>query len=164
MWLESQQYVLLDSEKNNTEEQHHVGRTVKHSRALLAGILFSLVLNISLVVTYLQISSKISNCGRTVYGTFHLQRLEYTSLAKSYTANLGQDSTVAWKSKSAYFGEDEAIADRLWAEISIDNGTVALSDSYVEAMELPVSQRFPWDQEKGLYLLNGFHSMHCLVH
>lgn len=163
MWLKSQQYVLLDSEKNNTEEQHPAGRTVKPSRALLAGILFSLVLNIFLVVTCLQISSKISKSGRTAYGTSHLQ-LEYTSLAKSYTAYLGQDSAVAWKSKSAYFGEDEAIADRLWEEISVDNGTVALSDSYVEAMGLPLSQRFPWDQEKGLYLLNGFHSMHCLVH
>ena len=64
---------------------------------------------------------------------------------------------------SPYFGEDETVADQLWENISIDNGTVALSDSYAAAMGLPVSQRFPWDQEKGLYLLNGFHSMHCLV-
>lgn len=70
---------------------------------------------------------------------------------------------MAWESKSPYYGEDESVADRLWDDISIDNGTVALDDSYVEAMELPRSQRFPWDQEKGIYLLNGFHSMHCLV-
>ena len=55
------------------------------------------------------------------------------------------------------------MADRIWEEIRVDNGTVALHDSYVEAMGLPTSQRFPWDQDKGLYLLNGFHSMHCLV-
>ena len=70
---------------------------------------------------------------------------------------------VAWESKSQYFGESESVADRLWEEISIDNGTVALDDGYVQEMGLPVSQRFPWDQDKGLYLLNGFHSMHCLV-
>ena len=63
----------------------------------------------------------------------------------------------------SYYGEDEATADCLWDEIIIDNGTVALSDSYVKEMGLPVAQRFPWDQEKGLYLLNGFYSMHCLV-
>lgn len=45
----------------------------------------------------------------------------------------------------------------------MDNGTVALEDGYVEEMGLPAAQRFPWDQDKGLYLLNGFHSMHCLV-
>ena len=158
-----QQYVLLDGKKNSMKEQHHAGRTVKPSRPLLACFLVSLALNIFLVITCLQNSSKISGSGRSAYGTSPLQ-LEYTPLAKSYAANLGQDFTVAWKSKSAYFGEDEAIADRLWEEISVDNGTVALGDSYVEEMGLPVSQRFPWDQDKGLYLLNGFHSIHCLVH
>lgn len=70
---------------------------------------------------------------------------------------------MPWTSKSPYFGEDEAAADRLWDDINIDNGTVALSDTFVEAMGLPTAQRFPWDQEKGVYLLNGFHSLHCLV-
>ena len=83
--------------------------------------------------------------------------------AYSCTAHLANDFAVAWKSKSPYFGEDEAVADRLWEDINIDNGTVALTDSETEAMGLPTAQRFPWDQEKGIYLLNGFHSMHCLV-
>ena len=83
--------------------------------------------------------------------------------ADSRAANLANDFAMAWTSKSPYFGEDEAAADRLWDDINIDNGTVALSDSFVEAMGLPTAQRFPWDQEKGVYLLNGFHSMHCLV-
>ena len=55
------------------------------------------------------------------------------------------------------------MADELWEDISVDNGTVALEDDYVAKLGLPTSQRFPWDQKKGLYLLNGFHSMHCLV-
>lgn len=55
------------------------------------------------------------------------------------------------------------MADQLWEDISIDNGTVALEDSYVETMGLPLSQRFPWDDGKGIYLLNGYHSLHCLV-
>ena len=85
------------------------------------------------------------------------------SRAKPSIAHLTQDSPTAWVSKSPYFGEDEAVADRLWDEISVDNGSVALSDSYVKAMGLLEAQRFPWDQGKGLYLLNGFHSLHCLV-
>ena len=66
-------------------------------------------------------------------------------------------------SKSPFFGEDETIADQMWNSLSIDNGTVALDDSYVVQMRIPLSQRFPWDDSKGIYLLNGFHSMHCLV-
>ena len=70
---------------------------------------------------------------------------------------------MPWTSKNPYFGENETAADLLWEDINIDNGTVALEDSYVEALGLPTSQRFPWDERKGIYILNGFHSMHCLV-
>lgn len=83
--------------------------------------------------------------------------------ADSCTAHLANDFVVAWKSKSPYFGEDEAVADQLWDDINIDNGTVALADSDALAMGIPTAQRFPWDQEKGIYFLNGFHSLHCLV-
>jgi hypothetical protein len=30
-------------------------------------------------------------------------------------------------------------------------------------MGLPKAQRFPYDESKGIYLLNGYHSLHCLV-
>ena len=81
----------------------------------------------------------------------------------SFAAHLEYDVGAAWVSKSEYFGENETIADQFWEAISIDNGTVALDDAYAEEAGLPLSQRFPWDQKKGIYLLNGFHSMHCLV-
>ena len=51
----------------------------------------------------------------------------------------------------------------LWDNISVDAGTVALSRSYAAAKGLPEAQTFPWDNEKGLYLLNGYHNLHCLV-
>lgn len=94
---------------------------------------------------------------------FGLLNPESHSLLKGDTAHLSRDVDVPWASTSPYFGEDETIADRLWEGINIDNGTVALADSYVKGIGLPPSQRFPWDQRKGIYLLNGFHSMHCLV-
>lgn len=50
-----------------------------------------------------------------------------------------------------------------WDEINIDAGTVALGDAYVETMGLPKAQRFPWDKSKGIYYINGFHNLHCLV-
>lgn len=40
---------------------------------------------------------------------------------------------------------------------------VALSDDFVERARLPRSQRFPWDDSKGLYLINGYHNLHCIV-
>jgi hypothetical protein len=72
--------------------------------------------------------------------------------------------SVPWVSKSAYFGEgtDEEI-DQAWDAISIDSGSIALSPAYTDKMGLPRAQEFPLDRSKGIYLLNGYHSMHCLV-
>ena len=40
---------------------------------------------------------------------------------------------------------------------------MALSDEYTESMELPRVQRFSWDDTKGIYHLNAFHDLHCLI-
>lgn len=63
-----------------------------------------------------------------------------------------------------YFGEGtEEHADRAWDAISIDNGSIALDFAYVQKMGLPPAQPFPWDATKGIYILNGYHGIHCLV-
>ena len=58
---------------------------------------------------------------------------------------------------------DRVEADRHWADIEIDAGVVALSDSYVSEKGLPEAMRFPWDETKGIYFLNAYHNLHCLV-
>ena len=81
-----------------------------------------------------------------------------------FLAHLSAALSVPWVSKSVYFGEGtEEDADRAWDSISIDNGSIALDPAYVQKMGLPHAQPFPWDATKGIYLLNGYHSMHCLV-
>ena len=54
-------------------------------------------------------------------------------------------------------------AHNMWKTIDEDSGVVALDNSFTQAHGLPQSQRFPWDKSKGLYLLNGYHNLHCLV-
>lgn len=51
----------------------------------------------------------------------------------------------------------------LWEALSGDPGVVALEDAWVAAKGLPQALRFPWDPSKGVYLLQGFHNLHCLV-
>lgn len=63
-----------------------------------------------------------------------------------------------------YNSENETLTNAAWEDINIDAGSVALSDHYVAQKGLPRAQRFPWDDSKGLYYLNGFHALHCLVH
>ncbi|KAI9815252.1 MAG: hypothetical protein M1827_002732 [Pycnora praestabilis] len=151
MIFKSQRYDLLDDQLEVVALPIVGGSTLNtmHGRksaiVILMAFLLSLVLNVILIFQNTGVSDRGTSIGRTVY------------------ANLAPDTAVAWTSRSPYFGEGKTVADQYWEHISIDNGTIALSDAYVKAMDLPTSQRFPWDEKKGLYLLNGFHSMHCLV-
>lgn len=62
-----------------------------------------------------------------------------------------------------YASSNETLADELWDALSIDPGVIALPDSYAEKVNLPQAQRFPWDHSQGIYLLNSYHNLHCLV-
>jgi hypothetical protein len=53
--------------------------------------------------------------------------------------------------------------DELWEKTIYDAGNIALDDEYAKAMGLPRSQRFPWDTSKGIYLINAYHNLHCVV-
>jgi hypothetical protein len=61
-----------------------------------------------------------------------------------------------------YSSSNTTLADTLWHSINIDNGVVALSDSFAASHNLRTAQRFPWDTSKGIYILHGFHNLHCL--
>ena len=56
-----------------------------------------------------------------------------------------------------------SVAATLWHDIDIDSGVVALSDDYVASKDLLPAQRFPWDETKGIYIIHGYHNLHCLV-
>lgn len=82
---------------------------------------------------------------------------------KSIIARLERNITRPWTYHGLYDSENKTKMDQAWDDISIDAGNVALGDSFVEAMGLPKAQRFPWDGSKGIYYLNGYQNLHCLV-
>ncbi|KAI1826340.1 hypothetical protein F4861DRAFT_102869 [Xylaria intraflava] len=63
---------------------------------------------------------------------------------------------------SRYASENQTLQEQLWHDINVDNGYVALSDDWAVRNGLRKAQRFPWDQSKGLYILHGYHNLHCL--
>lgn len=60
---------------------------------------------------------------------------------------------------------NRTVADNAWRSPDLipETGLVAMPDDWVFSKGLPEAQRFPWDKSKGLYVLNGFHNIHCLV-
>lgn len=67
---------------------------------------------------------------------------------------------------STGYGPKEATnhsyADELWESIDIDAGVVALPHGWAAQHNLAPSQPFPWDKSKGVYVINSFHTLHCL--
>ncbi|RDI86267.1 hypothetical protein Vi05172_g3667 [Venturia inaequalis] len=85
--------------------------------------------------------------------TFPDHRTPYAGLERNIDAVLdGHDP---------YTDVNDTLRDQLWLDINVDDGMIALPDTYVESMNLPTSQRFPWDKSKGIYLLQAHHNLHC---
>ena len=70
---------------------------------------------------------------------------------------------MPWTWHGPFFQHNETRIFEKWLEVDSSDGIVALTDTYVQEKGLPASQRFPWDAAKGLYLVNAFHNLHCLV-
>ena len=68
---------------------------------------------------------------------------------------------IPWMTKYGNTNLTEAAV--IWEDISFDAGMVALDHAWAEAKGIPQAQNFPWDKSKGLFVLNGYHSLHCLV-
>ena len=61
--------------------------------------------------------------------------------------------------------DERPIDDPMWdnPEFDWNTGWVALDTQQATARGLPTSMHWPWDHSKGIYVLHGFHSMHCVV-
>ena len=59
--------------------------------------------------------------------------------------------------------KNETRQDELWEDINRVNGLVALDKDWARQKDLPESYQFPWDENKAVYYLSGFHYLHCLV-
>lgn len=82
--------------------------------------------------------------------------------APSKYAELHLTQTEPYVLLTDYSSSNTTLADTLWHSINIDSGVVALSDSFASSHNLRTAQRFPWDTSKGIYILHGFHNLHCL--
>lgn len=77
-------------------------------------------------------------------------------------ASLEPTLQVPFEWSTDYADPNLTAAGALWDSISFDVGFVALDADWTAAHGLPAAQPFPWDKTKGLYVLNGFHALHCL--
>jgi hypothetical protein len=73
------------------------------------------------------------------------------------------DLDLPWEDETRYNTGNYSEQDLLWGKLRADSGVIALTKSYAAEHGLRRGSPFPWDSEKELYLVNGFHSVHCVV-
>ncbi|KAF2233662.1 hypothetical protein EV356DRAFT_468244 [Viridothelium virens] len=81
---------------------------------------------------------------------------------KSPYAGLERDYKIPFSWITDYSSGNEEAANELWEAISIDTGIIALSSEEITTKDLPQSQPFPWDTDMSIYLVEGYHNLHCL--
>lgn len=73
---------------------------------------------------------------------------------------------VKWTQLSAWNNANRTAEDSAWNDspgFQAREAVVALPDSFTTSVGLPSAQRWPWDESKGVYFLEGLHTLHCVV-
>lgn len=97
------------------------------------------------------------------FQTLRASQTPLTTPERSLYAGLERDVPTPYRDKTIFVSHNRSIADAAWDAWVVDPGIVALPHEWVKAKMLPQAQHWPWDKDKGIYLLNGFHNIHCLV-
>ena len=108
----------------------------------------------------------IISCLSNLIWVFHFLRASPTAsqtMDTSLYAGLERDVPTPYRLDTIFAHHNRSVADAAWDSWVVDPGIVALPHEWVKAKMLPQSQHWPWDKDKGIYLLNGFHNLHCLV-
>ena len=64
---------------------------------------------------------------------------------------------------TVYSPQNHSDSDDLWDAIDPSHGFVAVDREWAAKQQWPVTMYLPSDHSKGVYLLEAYHQLHCLV-
>ena len=98
------------------------------------------------------------------YG-LRLSSLSIPISSKASQAHLYRDIPTVIAKHSEFDSANRTIEDLAWESPALipAMGTLALDESWAISKGLPPAQSWPWDEDKGIYILESFHIVHCLV-
>ena len=73
-----------------------------------------------------------------------------------------KDSLLSAHTYTEYSSLDKVVADKAWNAFVI-NGFVALPKAWTADRHWPAGREMPGDTDKGIYVVDGFHQLHCVV-
>ena len=86
-----------------------------------------------------------------------------TLLTSQFLASLTNDLPKPFIHTTEYSSGNLSEVQNLWDAISFDEGQISIPHDVAAELQLPPSQPFPWDSTRGIYLINAYHNIHCLV-
>ena len=114
------------------------------------------------ILALVAVIASLGNALFAVY-TFRSMSTETSNKDRSLYAGLEREIPVPYRDRTMFNNPNRSISDAAWDDWIVDPGIVALPNNWVKGKMLPQAQHWPWDEDKGLYLLQGFHNIHCLV-
>ena len=154
------------SERERSE--HEISHSKRHSRSWLylstLFFLLSLVANI-VFASNLKFVREIPHpphgrSGRWISGHFRNQIMLKSRLATKIHLD------TVWNRfywNTDWSSSNHSSSDHLWEAIRPSHGIVALDRAYAEQNGLAEAMYLPSDHSKGVYLLEAYHQLHCLV-
>ncbi|KAI9732962.1 MAG: hypothetical protein M1818_007395 [Claussenomyces sp. TS43310] len=120
-----------------------------------SGFLVNILLVLSVILNLIFVLSSLTS-------------FNYVSGDESYNrslyAKLAADTMMPWDNTTAYTNSNLTLSDEAFKTLSADDGVVALDQEWAAANGLPPSTGlFPWDRSKRMYVINGYHGIHCIA-
>jgi hypothetical protein len=159
-------YRLLRDEENDDLTEKIVRRHCSFSwltkTYLSVFLAISCCLNGLLILSYFRQNPSLCERKPTDFGKLTALTMNVTLLI-DLIAHLTDNLMLPWKDDTQYNTGNYTEQDLLWGKLRADSGVIALTKSYAAEHGLRSGSPFPWDPEKEIYLVNGFHSIHCVV-
>ena len=127
-------------------------------------LLTSLSFNIYGIIQHSQASESL-NDAPSKYGTWLPSRSLLYEILTFMSAGLYRDLPTEIVEHTDYDSPNRTIENAAWdnPDLLPEHGFVALDDSWAASKDLPTTQRWPWDKNKGVYILTSSHELHCVV-
>ncbi|KAH7108673.1 hypothetical protein B0J11DRAFT_500151 [Dendryphion nanum] len=142
-----------ETEQNNAEK----GIEWNSSSEIIPSNTRSFVVSLSILL--------ISLSANIILLLHHFPRTCQEDGGRSIYSGLSFDTLVPYRTQSMYWDRKNAnstAANDAWDAIDTNPMAIALHDDFAKQVGLGPSIRFPWDTERSIYYLKGFHDLHCL--
>lgn len=145
-----------------------VGGRRRSSKSIISwmaiALLVSLLFNVYNMMHYFQPPCSMDQVP-SKYGTLPLIHPFLCQTLTLLIAGLYQNVPTEIVEHANYNSPNRTIENAAWdnPDLLPEHGFIALPNSWAAAKGLPATQRWPWDNTKGIYILTSSHELHCVV-